>query len=220
MKILNRGAESAKNDTQEIVEAVQQQRSQMLGRLRDLQLAARLLAQGESDRLARKNPADARLAAFSKISSTLRDRVSVLDTELEVAAIRTPPVTKTDALIHGRVTDDVQRAAGKLTVMLVRADGSPVEGVKPVVADEAGYYAFVIDPATAANLPSEARLTVAVKQDENTIVPAAAGSFTLATGKVEVRDLPLTDAELKRLNLRETMAPPPVKARTTPGKKG
>lgn len=223
MKILNRGAESAKSDTQELVEGLQQRRTEALTQVRNLQLAARLLAQAEAGRLAQKNPRDVRLAALDGVQSTLRDRVTVLDTELEVAAIRVPPVSKTDTLVHGRVTDDVNRATGKTTVTLVRADGRPVEGVKPVVADEAGYYAFVIDPQTAAQLPADEKLSVAVTEGETTVVPVASGSFTLGAGKVQVKDLALTDAELKRLNLRDAAslqaASPAVKAPRAPSPK-
>lgn len=220
MKILNQGAETAKSDTQELVEALQQRRSQALGEVRGLQLAARLLAQAEASRLARRNPDDPRLAVLGRVQSTLRDRVTVLDTELEVAAIRVPPVAKTDTLIHGRVTDDAARAAGKLTVTLVHADGRPVENVKPVVADEAGYYAFVIDPATAANIPADDKYSVALTQGETTVVPLASGTFTLASAKVQVRDLALTDAELKRLNLRDALAASVPTTPTTPTKAG
>lgn len=202
MKIINRGAESAKSDTQELHEALQAERSDVLTHVRDLQLATRLLLQAEARRLLQKNSADPRLATLALQQDTVRDRVAVLDTELEVAAIRTPTVTKTDTLIHGRVADDAYRAAGKLTVMLVHADGRPVEGVKPVQADASGYYAFVLDPAVAANVPAGDKLSVALRQGETTVVPASLTSFSIAGGSVVVKDVALTDAELKRLQLR------------------
>jgi hypothetical protein len=202
MKLINRGAESAKNDTQEIVESLQAERSAMLGQVRDLQLAVRLLLQAETQRLAQKGRDDPRVAALALQQTTLRDRIAVLDTELEVAAIRTPTVTRTDTLIHGRIADDAHRAAGKLTVELLHADGRGVEGVPPVQTDAAGYYAFVLDPNATANLPAGEKLSVAVRSGENTVVPGATAGFAFTRGSVAVKDVALTDAELQRLKLR------------------
>jgi len=202
MKILNTGIDSAKHDTQEIAEALQAERSSMLAQVRGLQLAARLLIQAEGQRLVLKNPADLRVAALAAIDRTVRERITVLDTEQEVAAIRVPPVTKTDALVHGRITDDTQRAAGRVTVALVRADGSTVAGVKPVELDDAGYYAFVIDPETAATIPPNERLSVAIQRGDASVVPSAGANFTLASGTVAVKDVALNDTELHKLQLR------------------
>lgn len=212
MNILNRGVDSAKNDTQEIYEALQAERSGMLNQVRELQLAARLLLQAEALRLGRKNAGDPRLATLEQQQATLRDRIGVLDTELEVAAIRTPTVSKTDTLIHGRIADDNHRAAGTLTVMLLRANGQPLDGIKPVTADASGYYAFVLDAAAAANLQPGEKLTLAVRRDENTVVPAVGSTITFATGAVAVQDVALSDAELRRLKLRDIAFGAPVAA--------
>jgi hypothetical protein len=215
MKIINRGAESAKSDTQELYESLQAERSDMLTEVRDLQLATRLLLQAEAQRLAQKSRADPRVATLVQQQTTLRDRITVLDTELEVAAIRTPTVTKTDTLIHGRIADDNNRAAGKVTVLLVHADGRVVEGVPPVLADASGYYAFVVDPNATANLQAGEKLSVAVRAGDNTVVPAATAGFAFARGTVAVKDVALTDAELQRLKLRLDVTTPgtPDKAR-------
>jgi len=202
MKILNIGIDSAKHDTQEIHEALQLERSNLLTQVRTLQLAARLLVQAEGKRLAQKDPADSRVATLAAIDRTVQARIAVLDTEQEVAAIRVPPVAKTDALVHGRITDDADRAAGAVTVTLVRADGSAVAGVKPVTVDAAGYYAFVIDPQAAATITATDRLSVAVQRGDSMVVPKAAAGFTLATGTVAVKDVALTDTELRKLQLR------------------
>lgn len=202
MKILNTGIDTAKHDTQEIYEALQAERSGLLGHTRDLQLAARLLIQAEGQRLTKQNPADARVAKLAAIEQLVRARVTVLDTELEVAAIRVPPVTKTDALVHGRITDDAQKAAGRVSVMLVRADGRPLAGVKPVELDDSGYFAFVIDPQTAATLTPTDKLSVVVQRGDATVVPSAAAGFTLSAGTVAVKDVALNDAELRKLQLR------------------
>lgn len=224
MPILNKGIDSAKHDTQEVFESLQAERSQLITQVRDLQLAARLLMQAETKRLGARDQADARIAAYTGVDRSLRDRVAVLDTEQEVAAIRVPAVAKTDALVHGRITDDAERAAGRVTVTLVRADGSVVAGVKPVVVDDAGYYAFVIDPQTSAALGANEKLSVAVQRGESTVVPSTSANFTLASGSVAVKDVALNDAELQKLQLRAkvvatTAAPavatPAPKATTT-----
>lgn len=217
MKLINRGAESAKNDTQEIVESLQAERSAMLGQVRDLQLAVRLLLQAEAQRLAQKGRDDSRVATLALQQTTLRDRIAVLDTELEVAAIRTPTVTKTGTLIHGRIADDAHRAAGKLTVELLHADGRGVEGVPPVQTDGAGYYAFVLDPNATANLPAGEKLSVAVRSGDNTVVPGATAGFAFTRGSVAVKDVALTDAELQRLKLRVDVAAAGVAAGVASG---
>jgi hypothetical protein len=202
MRILNTGVDTAKHDTQEIFEGLQAERSRVVTQVRDLQLAVRLLLQAEARRLAGRGGIDARVAMFSDIERTVRARVAVLDTEQEVAAIRVPPVAKTDALVHGRITDDAERAAGRVTVTLLRADGSAVPGVKPVTLDDAGYYAFVIDPQTAAALGAGEKLSVAVQRGDSVVVPGSSAGFTLAGGAVAVKDVALNDAELQKLQLR------------------
>lgn len=221
MNILNIGIESAKHDTQELFEANQAERSRLLASVRDLQLATRLLVQVEAQRLAVRAPGDARIGRLVATERTLRDRVSVLGTEMEVAAIRVPPVSKTDTLVHGRITDDAQRAPGRVTAMLVRADGSALEGVKAVEVDDAGYYAFVIDPAAAAKLTEQDKLSVVVQRGDMHVAPTAASNFTLKAGTVAVKDVALGDAELKRLQLRGDVsvkaaaAPPATVAKAT-----
>lgn len=202
MNILNLGIDSAKHDTQELFEANQAERSHLLASVRDLQLATRLLVQVEARRLAARSPGDLRIKGLIATERTLRERVAVLGTELQVAAIRVPPVSKTDTLVHGRITDDAQRAPGRVTAMLVRADGSALEGVKPVEVDDAGYYAFVIDPATAATLSEQDKLSVVVQRGDLHVAPSATSNFTLKAGTVAVKDVALGDAELRRLQLR------------------
>jgi len=221
MNIMNIGIESAKHDTQELFEANQAERSRLLASVRDLQLATRLLVQVEAQRLAVRAPGDARIGRLAATERTLRERVSVLGTEMEVAAIRVPPVSKTDTLVHGRITDDAQRAPGRVTAMLVRADGSALEGVKAVEVDDAGYYAFVIDPAAAAKLTEQDKLSVVVQRGDMHVAPTAASNFTLKAGTVAVKDVALGDAELKRLQLRGDVsvkaaaAPPATVAKAT-----
>jgi hypothetical protein len=202
MQILNRGVETAKHDTQEIHEALQAERGQVLDQVRALQLAARLLVQAEARRLAARRPDDQRVATLRQVDRTVQARIALLDTEREVAAIRVPPVSKTEALVHGRITDEAQRAAGRVSVVLVGADGRAVQGVNAVEVDDSGYYAFVIDAQTAATLGADTPLSVAVQRGEATVVPASTAGFTLATGAVSVKDVALSKADLEKLQLR------------------
>lgn len=202
MNLLNAGVDSAKHDMQELVEALQAERATALTGLRDLQLATRLLVQAEAQRLARRNPADPRLAPLVAAERLSRERLAVLDTEIEVATIRVPPVKKTEALVHGRITDTAQRAAGRVTVALVAADGRPLDGVAPVTVDDAGYYAFVIPPEAAKAIGPDTRLGVAVQNGEAQVLPKAAVGFTLGGGSVAVKDVALDEDALATLKLR------------------
>lgn len=202
MNFVNTGVNSAKHDTQELFEALQAERSGQLAAARDLQLAARLLMQAEARRLARKAPADPRAATLATLDGAVRERLSVLDTELEIAAIRAPVVTKTQALVHGRITDDARRAPGPVSVQLVRADGSAVPGTRPVEVDASGYYAIVLDEASAAALQPNEALSVVVQRDDARVAPSAGANFTLGAGAVAVKDVALSGSELQALRLR------------------
>lgn len=206
MKLINHGITSAKHDLQELIEGAQVQRSASLDHLRSLQLASQLLVQREAQRLAQRNPGDARIARLSEIDRKLRERVTVLDTEREVAAIRVPPVTKTGALIHGRVTDGAQRSAGKVQAVLTQANGKPVEGVRAVNIDESGYYAFVLDEKQAAALGDGAKLQVVLHGADAKLVPASTADIVLKAGTVAAKDVVLSDKEISALNLRPTVS--------------
>lgn len=223
MKFVNTGIDSVKHDLQELVEGAQAERGALLGRLREAQLAARLLIQAEGQRLAKRAPNDPRLPKLAAIDRVVRERIGVLDTEVEIAAIRIPAVTRDDALVHGRVSDSAQRAAGDLTAVLVRADGTPVEGVAPVAVDAFGYYAFVVGADRAAAIGTDAKLSVQLKRDDASVTPASAAGFTLGTAKVAVRDVVLSDSELSRLHLRAdvgaTLRTTARPARATPVKR-
>lgn len=215
MKILNHGINSAKHDLQELIEGAQAERSTGLDDLRSLQLASQLLLQREAQRLARRDVGDARIARLAEIERKLRDRVAALDTEREVAAIRVPPVTKTGALIHGRVTDDAQRAAGRMQAVLTTADGKPVEGVASVSIDESGYYAFVLDEKQTAALGDGAKLQVVLQSADAKIAPASAADITLKAGTVAAKDVVLSTRELDALKLRPLSTADAAKAATT-----
>ncbi|MEO6280499.1 hypothetical protein [Roseateles sp.] len=202
MKLINHGITSAKHDLQELIEGAQAERSVNLDHLRSLQLASQLLVQREAQRLARRNTGDVRIARLGEIERKLRERVGVLDTEREVAAIRVPPVTKTGALIHGRVTDSTQRAAGPMNAVLVKADGKPVEGVPSVKIDESGYYAFVLDEKQTAALGDGAKLQVVLQSADAKIAPASTADITLKAGTVVAKDVVLSTRDIDELKLR------------------
>jgi hypothetical protein len=202
MKFINHGITSAKHDLQELIEGAQAQRSVNLDDLRGLQLASQLLVQREAQRLARRDAGDARIARLGEIERKLRERVTVLDTEREVAAIRVPPVTQTGALIHGRVTDGAQRSAGRVQAVLVQADGKPVEGVPAVNIDDSGYYAFVLDDKQAAALGDGAKLQVVLQSADAKVLPASAADIVLKAGTVAAKDVVLNEKEMTQLQLR------------------
>jgi len=206
MKLINHGITSAKHDLQELIECVQAERSANLDSLRGLQLASQLLVQREAQRLAARDPKDARIARLSEIERKLRDRLDVIDTERQVAVIRVPPVTKTGALIHGRVTDAELRSAGRVQAVLVQADGKPVDGVPSVDIDESGYYAFVLDDQRTAALGDGTKLQVVLQTADARIAPTAGADITLKAGTVAAKDVVLSDKEIATLNLRPTVS--------------
>lgn len=199
--ILNRGEDSFQHDLQEITEALQADRRHALETARRLQLGALLLMQGEAARLSAFAPRDVRVAALREGAARALEQSELLGDEAAVAAVRVPRVRVTEALLHGRVTDDASRPAGPLTVTLVDAQGKPVEGVEPVEADSAGYYALVVPAEVASTLPEEGRYTVSLGHGEDRVAPHLEPQ-PIAAGVVQLKDVALSDAELKKLKLR------------------
>ncbi len=199
--LANRGEATFKGDLQEIVEALQADRRQSLEATRRMHLAAQLLLQGEAARLAAFAPDDLRVAALRAGAARAVEQSQFLADEAALAAVRIPMVRKTEALMHGRVTDDANRPAGPVTVTLVDAAGKPVEGVAPVAADSAGYYALVVPAEVAARLPQDARYAVAVQHGAERIAPRFEAQ-PLKAGAVHLQDVALTDEQLKKLKVR------------------
>jgi hypothetical protein len=217
MPVLNQGNDSFKNDLGEMYEVLQQQRSVLLDAISELQTDARLLTTLEAQRLEQQRGADdPRVAALRARADTMLERANVLTVEREIAGLRAPPAVKTGAVVQGRITDAQRRAAGRVSVRLVNEHGEPVAGVDPVEVDDAGFYAFVLKPETVSAI-GDAKLTVALRDGEKDLVPAAAKPFTVAPGASAPQDVTLSNSELDRLRLRvPDLTPPPADPRPTP----
>ncbi|MGZ5237977.1 MAG: hypothetical protein ACXWCV_16825 [Caldimonas sp.] len=201
IEIVNRGEASFKADLLAIYEGVQADRTAMLAQVRELQLAAQLLLDAESQRIAAFAPDDDRVVALQASGRTILDRVAMLDQEVDVATVRVPLVKKTEALLHGRITDDANRAAGPVTVTLADENGKPVPGVPPVEVDSAGYYALVVPADVAAAVGGDRKLSLLVSNGAER-VSAGVAPLTLGAGVVKVQDVQLPDAALDTLKLR------------------
>ena len=201
IEIVNRGEASFKADLLEVFEGVQADRTAMLAQVRELQLAAQLLLDAEAQRIAAFAPDDDRVAALTASGRTILDRVGMLDQEVEVATVRVPMVKKTEALLHGRITDDGNRAVGPVTVTLTDEKGTPVPGVAPVEVDSAGYYALVVPAEVAASVGADRKLSLVVSNGAER-VPAGVAPLTLGAGTVKLQDVQLPAAALDTLKLR------------------
>lgn len=199
--LLNRGEASFQHDLRELIEALQADRAASLEQARALHLAAQLLLQGEAQRLARRAPDDPRIPALAQGAQRALAQSGQLAREAQRATVRVPLVRQTEALLHGRITDEAQRAAGPVTVRLADADGKPVEGVAPVEADSAGYYALVVPPEVAARLPPQGRFGVSLEAGGKQLMSRLAPQ-PLQAGVVKLQDVTLSPDELKTLKLR------------------
>ncbi len=209
--LLNRGEPSFRHDLQELTEAIQADRRIALEQARQLQLAAQLLLQDEAARLGRLDPQDLRAAAMAEGASRARAQATQLQQEARLAAVRVPMVRKTEALLHGRVTDEAGAPAGPLTVTLVDARGEAVEGVAPVEADAAGYYALVVPAEVASHLPAEGRYAVSLAHGGAHLSPPMEPQ-PLSAGMVGFQPVALDAADLRRLHLREAFPAAPSPA--------
>lgn len=231
IEVLNWGEESFKHDLQEITEGVQADRAAALLQSRELQLAVQLVFQAEAARIGRFAPDDLRVAAFTRGGQQALERAEMLEREAGLASVRVPMIKKTEALLHGRVTDEQDRAAGPVMVTLVDAQGKAVAGVAPVEADSAGYYALVVPAEVAGKLSPDSTFAVALALGEQRIPPKAE-AVSLTGGVVRLQDIRLNETELQGLKLRaervfstEPMRPPrrsaPTPApRQPPSRKG
>ena len=213
MSAVSSGKDTFINDLAKNHEVLQQQRSALLGAVIDAQLGTRQLVEREAQRLQQKRGAgDPRVQLLRDRSQSILARVEALGVERDIASVRTPAVTKTGALVQGRVTDSELRAAGRMTVRLVNEKGEDVLGVPPVETDDAGYYSFVLPPATVAAIGANAKLSIALRTGQ-ALAPAAAKPFTVAPGVNRVQEVALNVGELEKLGLRLPLAEAP-----TPGK--
>lgn len=200
--ILNTGQNSYKSDLAGLFETLQEQRSELLSMVRDVQLAARLLAVAEARRLSELAGDDPRVAHYLNSSDTILRRAAALEIESEIANIRVPPITKSETLLQGRITDESARATAHVAVTLVDEKGAPVVGVASVETDDSGYYAFILQPAQVDAIGAGRKLTLQVGSASGKLVPVAAQAFTLASGEVKVSETRLQPSELEKLRLR------------------
>lgn len=201
VNILNEGDDSFRHDLQQVIEAVQAERTESLAMVREMQLAAQLLLASESARLAADMPGDERVRNLMKGSAQAAAIANALEQEIEIAAIRVPMVRKTEALIHGRIADAEGRPAGSVMVSLIDETGAAIADIEPVEVDAAGYYAIVVPAEAAAKLDPAAKLKVVVSAGPEVVTPALA-PISLKQGIVMAQDVVLNDEELRKLRLR------------------
>jgi len=202
--ISNTGPAAFKTDLEGVYEALQQQRSALLKEARELQLAARLLVVAEARRLgASAGRDDPRVERYAQANAQILRRLAALEVESQIADIRVPPVTKTDTLLQGRVTDAADKATAQVQVTLVDESGAAVAGIDPIQTDASGYYAFILQPEQVQALAAN-RLMLQVGNDSGKLVPTAAKPFVLTAGQVTISEIRLQAGELDQLKLRTT----------------
>ena len=201
--ISNTGQAVFKTDLEAIFETLQQQRSDLLAMASEVQLAARLLAVEEARRLdASSGGDDVRVGRYLQANEVMLRRVAALDVEAQIAAIRVPPVTKTETLLQGRITDTAGKAAAQLQVTLIDAAGAPVAGIAAAQTDASGYYAFILQPEQVQALGANRQLMLQIGNDSGKLVPAALKPFALAAGQISMIETRLQASELAQLKLR------------------
>ncbi|GLR87963.1 hypothetical protein [Bradyrhizobium iriomotense] len=206
MPILNLGNDDFESASTNMLEMLQQQRSDLLGSTIDVHVGIGLLAGAEADRLAQKYGAnDARVQLLRDRSAAAAARVDALTVEQEIALVRTPPPPTTGALIQGRVTDMTQRTAGQVIVQLIDEKGQPVAGIEPVTTDDSGYFAFELTPDMVK--AAQSKLSVLVRAADIRLVPAVVEPVAVTPGATLMMDVSLSAAELERLRLRLPIAP-------------
>jgi hypothetical protein len=201
MQTLNTGSENFGPDVAEMREGLQQQRSGVLDTMVDVHVGLGLLAGVEADRLAQKHGADdPRVQLLRDRSEAAAARVSALSVEQEIAAVRTPPPPDKGAVIQGRITDTMQRGAGRVIVQPIDEKGQPVAAIKPVETNDSGYFAFELTPETVKAIST--RLSVLLRAADVQLVPAEVEPVAVAPGATVVMEVSLSTAELERLRLR------------------
>jgi hypothetical protein len=207
--ISNTGKASYKTDLEAIFETLQQQRSTLLGMASEFQLAARLLALDEARRLAQQEGgADPRVAHYLDSANTVLRRVAALGVEAQIADIRVPPVTKTETLLQGRISDEGSSAVAHVQVALIDVSGAPLSMLDPVETDDSGYFSVILTAAQVAAIGATRSLTIEVSNATAKLVPANAKPFVLSAGQVTASDIRLLAQELEKLALRPGASAP------------
>ncbi|MDO9006128.1 MAG: carboxypeptidase-like regulatory domain-containing protein [Aquabacterium sp.] len=220
--ISNTGQKTYKSDLQGAFETLQDQRSDLLGMVLDAQLASRLLIAEEARRLRSDvNPDDPRVKHYANASKSMLQRVAALEVEVQIANIRVPPVTKTETLLQGRITDESSKAAAQVQVTLIDEAGKPVAGVAPATTDASGYYAFILQPAQVDAIGANRKLTLQIGSENGKLVPQGSKPFSLNAGQMTAHETKLQAGELDKLKLRPAftdVAKEAPKPRAAPGK--
>lgn len=197
MAIINNGKASIKNDLAELFDALQEQRTQFIGELRDVNLGARTLFDIEAARLARKlggeNP---RVQAMAERAQNRLELLEALEVEAQIAKVRAPVVDNSSALIHGRIVDAGLKGVAGAEVRLVNARGEDL-GVGAVRTDEAGYYAIEVKPEVAAKIGPEQKVFLSVAGEKGKVTPAAAEGFTVKAGDKTLKEAVLNPTEIE-----------------------
>lgn len=201
--ISNTGQKTYKSDLQGAFEALQDQRDDLLGMVLDAQLASRLLIAEEARRLRSDvNPDDPRVKHYANASTNILQRVAALEVEVQIAKIRVPPVTKTETLLQGRLTDEASKAAAHVQVTLIDEAGAPLAGVAPATTDASGYYAFILQPAQVDAIGANRKLTLQIGSENGKLVPQGSKPFSLTAGQMTAHETRLQAGELDKLKLR------------------
>jgi len=132
-------------DLQESFDKIAEERLKALTDLREIQIISRSLLRHEEKRLSRKlgedHPRTQRMK--TRIKQNL-EIVKDLDSELEIARIKTPEVAEDETLIHGRVVDEGYRGVKGLEVCMEDANGNTLANLGTCKADDSGYYSIVV----------------------------------------------------------------------------
>jgi len=174
--------------------------------LKDVQVIQHSLFQSEARRLGRKlgedHPRTRQMQA--RVQANL-DVVQEIEVALETGRIRVPEVEEDDVLIHGRVVDEKRRGLSGLTVSVEDRNGRPVSSVGRVDTDASGYYAFTVDPATAAKLAKAQRegVFLAVRTDTGELVHRQSEPLRLAKGGRVILDVELGETRGRARSSRQ-----------------
>lgn len=132
---------------------LRQTRLQSFTDVRNLQAASRVALQAETARLtARYGPEDPRtLRMKARVGSTaVIARALALATDRLAVGVTVP--SQDEAVIEGRVTDNLGRGLPALSVALADAKGSRIRSIVPVATARAGYFALRIPEDTLKRL--------------------------------------------------------------------
>lgn len=197
----NQDADSAKEELAKLFDLIQQQRVDSIDRVRDVSLSTRALFQAEAARLTRKVGADdARVRRFTARATQGLDLIGALESEAQIARVRSPIVDRADALIQGRILDARGAGVAGADVRVVDANGKDA-GLGVVKTDAAGYYAITVPAAVVEKLPAGQSLRLEVAGDQGRVIPEAGGVFALAAGDRQLREVKLSTTELKRVRV-------------------